>query len=280
MLNGPINGLFASAKPLIGMVHLLPLPGSPGFGGDLAVVAERAVSDARRLQEAGFDGVIVENFCDVPYPVEPGPLERTIAMTVVLREVRRVVTLPIGVNVQFNDYAAELLIARYTGADFIRVEAFVDNVMTPGGPAFACAPALMRLRAAQSGPPIHIFADVHVKETTPLSPTPLPVSARNAELAGAQALIVTGSATGAATPLEPVAEVKRATNLPVLVGSGVTHQTAYSSLAVADGAIVGTATKCGGVATNPVDPDLAREIVLAARNDHTLADVAVAHRLQ
>jgi membrane complex biogenesis BtpA family protein len=277
MLNGAMNGLFRSAKPLIGMVHLLPLPGSPGFGGDLAVVAERAVSDARHLQTAGFDGVIVENFGDVPYPAEPGPLERTVAMTVVVSEVRRAVTLPLGVNVQFNDYVAELTIARYAGADFVRVEAFVDNVMTAGGPVFACAPALTRLRAAQRGSPIHIVADLHVKETTPLSPTPLPVSARNAELAGAQALIVTGTATGEATPLEPVTEVKRATNLPVFIGSGVTARTALSSLVAADGAIVGTATKRGGVATNPVDLDLAREIVQAARDDHALTDVAFAH---
>jgi membrane complex biogenesis BtpA family protein len=275
-----LDGLFTAAKPLIGMVHLLPLPGSPGFAGRLEEVADRAVLDAQLLREAGFDGVIVENFGDTPYPVGPGSLERSVALTVVLSEVRRAVSLPIGLNVQFNDYVAELTIARFGRADFIRVEAFVDNVMTPGGPAYACAPSLARLRDALPGPRVHIFADVHVKETVPIAPTPLTVSAHNAELAGAQALIVTGSATGAATPLEAVEEAKRGTSLPIFVGSGLTARTAYSTLATADGAIVGTATKIGGVATNSVDLDLAREIVQAARGYHELANVAGAHRFQ
>jgi membrane complex biogenesis BtpA family protein len=274
-----LNGLFARSKPLVGMVHLLPLPGSPGFANNLEEVVERAILDAQRLQEAGFDGVTIENFGDVPYPVGPGPLERSVALTVVLSELRRVLSVPIGLNVQFNDYVAELTIARVGRADFIRVEAFVDNVMTPGGPAYACAPGLARLRATLPGPPVHIFADLHVKETMPLAPTSLVVSARNAELAGAQALIVTGSATGAATPLESVAEARRGSSLPILVGSGLTAGNALSTLAVADGAIVGTATKSGGFAANPVALELAREIVQAARGLHTLAEIGGARHV-
>jgi uncharacterized protein len=265
MTTASLNGIFSGIAPLIGMVHLLPLPGSPGFSGSLEAVVDRALADARALQEAGFDAIIVENFGDTPYPVGPGPIERTVAMTTILREVRRAVSLPIGINVQFNDYAAELALARYGGASFIRVEAFVDSVMTPGGPAFACAPALTRLGAAMAGPPVLIVADVHVKESVPIAAAPLATSARNAEQAGAAALIVTGSATGAATPLEAVAEAKRATSLPVFVGSGMSARTAAATLAVADGAIVGTATKQDSRATNPVDPSLARAVVAAAR---------------
>jgi membrane complex biogenesis BtpA family protein len=275
-----LNGLFSSSRPLIGMVHLLPLPGSPGFAGDLATVIARAVADARLLQEAGFDAVIVENFADTPYCVGPGPLERTVAMTILVGAVRQAVEIPIGVNVQFNDYAAELTIARYGGAQFIRVEAFVDSVMTAGGPAYACAPALTRLAASLSGPPVHIFADIHVKESVPIASPSLAASARNAELAGAHALIVTGSATGAATPLDAVEEAKRATALPVFVGSGMTPRTAVSSLGVADGAIVGTATKRGGVATNPVERELAREFVHAARAEPQLGHADVLHAVR
>lgn len=260
-----MKDLFAAPKPLIGMVHLLPLPGSPGFAGSLDAVVERAVADAILLQEAGFDGLIVENFGDAPYPVGPGPLARSVAMTIVATEVRRAVDLPFGLNVQFNDYEAELTIAGIVGANFVRVEAFVDSVMTPGGPAYACAPAVARLRAALPGRPVRLFADVHVKEAVPLAPTTLGTSARNAEVAGAAAVIVTGAATGASTPLEAVAEAKAATDLPVLIGSGLTAANARSALLTADGAIVGTATKIDARATNPVDQGAARAIVSAAR---------------
>src|SRR5262249_38720804 len=52
---------------LVGCVHLLPLPGSAGFTGDLAPVLERAVAEARLLEGAGFGALIVENTHDAPY---------------------------------------------------------------------------------------------------------------------------------------------------------------------------------------------------------------------
>ncbi|MDP9365035.1 MAG: BtpA/SgcQ family protein [Chloroflexota bacterium] len=255
--------LFTGRKPLIGMVHLAPLPGSPGFDGDLAGGVARAVADARALADAGFDGLIVENFCDQPYPVGRGPLERSVAMATVVGEVRRAVSLPLGVNIQFNDDEAELVVARYAGADFIRVEAFVDGVATAGGPVAPCAPSLMRRRAALPGSPVSVVADIHVKEAIPLAAFSLEDSARNATAAGADALIVTGSATGQVTPLDLVERAKSCTSMPVWVGSGLTAATAAEVLAVADGAIIGTATKVGRVATNPVDPAAAAAIVRA-----------------
>jgi len=260
-----LSDLFAHPKPLIGMVHLLPLPGSAGYRGDMDTAIKRALADVAALEGAGFDGAIVENFGDVPYRVGSNQTESRVAMARIVCEVSHVCSIPLGVNVQFNDYEAELAIARFCGASFFRVEVFVDNVATPGGFCPACAPELSRLRAASGGAPPYIFADIHVKETTLIAPTTLEVSAKNAETAGADALIVTGSGTGEATPLDDVRRVKQASVLPVLVGSGLTVATAPQVLAVADGAIVGSSTKVGGIVTNPVDPVAAALMVRAAR---------------
>lgn len=45
-------------KVLIGVVHLLPLPGAPDYaaGGGVAAIYARALADARAYAAAGFDG--------------------------------------------------------------------------------------------------------------------------------------------------------------------------------------------------------------------------------
>ena len=51
---------------LIGVVHLLGLPGSPR-AVPLVDAIERAVADARALEHGGADAIIVENFHDAPF---------------------------------------------------------------------------------------------------------------------------------------------------------------------------------------------------------------------
>ena len=60
-----IKELFSVSKPIIGVVHLPPLPGSPLYRGeDLENIVDYAVLEARKLAEGGVDGVIVENYGD------------------------------------------------------------------------------------------------------------------------------------------------------------------------------------------------------------------------
>jgi hypothetical protein len=257
--------LFQSKKAIIGMVHLLPLPGSPSYGGDLAPVIHRAKEDALALAKAGFDGMIVENFCDTPYTTGAGALERTVAFTIVLNEVRRVVNKLLGVNIQFNDYEAEIITAGLCGADFVRVEAFVDSVTTVGGISPACSADAQRLKSRLGFKNLMIFADVHVKESSLIGSSTLEESIRNAEQAGADAIIITGSATGQATPMDAVRIAKQTTGLNILVGSGFNKVHAQELLAVVDGAIVGSSIKVDGKVTNPVDLNRAKELISIVR---------------
>lgn len=251
---------------LIGVVHLAALPGSPNFGGDLKPCLEAAASDARLLAEAGFDAVIVENFGDSPFYADNVPAVTVAAMTRAVSSVADAVELPVGVNVLRNDALAALSIAAATGAAFIRVNVLTGAMTTDQGLISGRAAEVMRLRSALKVD-VEVFADVMVKHAAP--PPGLTIeqaTADTVERAMADAVIVSGDATGDEPELEQVRRVAGAAGAtPVLLGSGVTEANVAGLLAVADGAIVGTALKVDGITTNPVDPRRAAAFVRAAR---------------
>src|SRR3970282_839750 len=113
--------VLGTPRALIGMVHLLPLPGSPRWGGSMAEVADRALADARALEAGGLHAPLVENHGDAPFTAGRVDAATAAAMTAVISEIRRNVRLPLGVNVLKNDSQSALAIAAATSACFIRV---------------------------------------------------------------------------------------------------------------------------------------------------------------
>lgn len=245
------------------MVHLDPLPGAPGYGGSMDAVLDRARSDAQAIAAAGFDGIMVENFGDAPFFTDDVPKVTIAAMT---RAVAEVATagLPTGVNVLRNDGLGALAVAAATGAQFIRINVLSGTMYTDQGPIVGAAALIARARR-ELCPETAIMADVFVKHATPPAGLTL-IDATNdlVERAGADAVIVSGAGTGAATSLDDLATVANRSHLPVFVGSGATTATIRDILAIGYGAIVGSDTKIGGVATNPVDPERAAAVVRAA----------------
>lgn len=259
------KGLFTVDRPIVGMVHLLALPGAPAYGGDLDAIYQRAYDDARALAQAGVDALIVENFSDEPFMIGEPAAHDLALMAAITREIVRLVSIPVGVNVQFNAWGAEIAIAHTCGAAFVRVEVFVDRVISAMGVVEPCAPQITRYRAALGARRVQLWADIQTKYTTNITPKPLIVSAIDAQAAGADALIVTGAATGSATPLDAVADVKKAAAIPVLVGSGTGIDNAGTVFQIADGAIVGSWLKIDGKAQNPVSMERTRAFVQAVR---------------
>jgi len=251
------------------MVHLLPLPGSPG-ACPLDEVLARALSDAEVLLDAGFDGLVVENFGDTPFHKDRVEPVTVAAMTRVAAALRKLGGRETGlcINVLRNDARAALAVASAVSAQAIRVNVHCGARLTDQGVIEGRAAETLRLRDAWSATDVAIWADLAVKHSTALGSPPRPFAEEAAELAGragADALIVTGAATGASASLERVAEAASAApGLPVLVGSGVGVADVASVLTVAHGAIVGTAVKLGGVSTAEVDPARARALVAAA----------------
>lgn len=238
---------------LIGMIHLLPLPGAPGFAGSLAAAIDRALGDAEILIAAGFDGLLVENYGDAPYFKESVPALTLTAMTTIVRALRELSPLPLGVQVLRNDALAALAIATVTGAEFIRVNVLAGAMSTDQGIIEGKAAEVLRFRAAHA-PGVRIWADVHVKHARPLAGESIGDAARDLESrARADVIIVSGKGTGEETPLDRVREVRSAVTLPLAVGSGVTEENLSGYIQFADHAIVGTAAKEEGKTANRVD---------------------------
>jgi membrane complex biogenesis BtpA family protein len=253
------------SRALVGMVHLLPLPGSPRWGGALDAVVERAVGDARALAAGGFHACLVENWGDAPFSPGRADPATIAAMAVVVAEVRRAVALPVGVNVLKNDAGGALAVAAATGAAFVRVNVHVGAVVGDQGLLQGDAYTTLRYRRLL-GATTRLFVDVGGKHAVPLAPVELEQVARDAAERGlADALVVSGPATGQPTDPGDVKRVRAVVaDRPLLVGSGVTPDTVGPLLALADGVIVGTWLKRDGRTTNPVDPERVRVLARAA----------------
>ena len=260
---------FARRPLLLGVVHLLPLPGSPRYGGSRAAIAEAARADAEALVEGGCDGFIVENFGDAPFHpnrVEPGVIA---AMTALASDLRaRVGEEPVlGVNVLRNDAGAALAVAAAAGADLIRVNVHTQAILTDQGWIEGEAARTLRMRRALDAEGVRIAADVGVKHA--LRPPGFSIEESARETVGrglADALIVTGAGTGRPTDLDELSAVRRAApEVPLLVGSGADARSIGALLAVADGVIVGSSLKRDGVLSAPIDVDRVRAFVAAAR---------------
>jgi len=250
---------------LIGMVHLPPLPGSARSELSVDRIVARALDDARKLADAGFGALLVENFGDAPFAA--GEVEPVTAatMSVVAASIARAVALPIGVNVLRNDARTALGVAVASGARFVRVNVHVGVAATDQGVIQGQARRTLQLRN-RVAPGVSILADVHVKHSTPMNQPDIARAAEETAYRGlADALVVSGPATGQPTDPADLQRVRHAVpDRPILIGSGVTAETVAGLLALADGAIVGTSVKHDGRPENPVDPERARCLVEAA----------------
>lgn len=261
--------LLSLKGPLVGVVHLPPLSGprTPG----VEAVLDRARTDAAAYQEAGFDAVLVENFGDAPFP-------KTRSAPHVVALMGRAVAaasesgLPTGANVLRNDAVGALAACHAGGGVFVRVNVLTGTMLTDQGLIEGEAHEVLGYRVVlgrESGDGrIAVCADVAVKHAASLVPRRIEDEAHDTvHRARADVLLVTGAATGRPVDLE---EIQRARSgggrAPVWAASGVDAETVAAVLEVADGAIIGSAAKKGGVTHAPVDVARARAIVRAARH--------------
>lgn len=262
---------FGTATPVVGMVHLPPLPGSPESDGDLGAVLDRARADARALAAGGVDGLVVENFGDVPFYPESVPAHTVASMTRVADAVGRAVSLPLGVNVLRNDATAALSVAAAVDAAFVRVNVHTGARLTDQGVVTGQAHETLRLRDRLDAD-VAVFADLAVKHSAPLATGGDAGSLTEVVGRGlADAVVVSGPETGAPVDEGALAAVvaerdDAGLETPVFVGSGVDAGNVADLLSVADGAIVGTALKDGGETTAPVDRDRVARLVEAAES--------------
>lgn len=245
---------------LVGVLHLLPLPGgprpSPGFGA----VRERALADAAALAEGGAHAAIIENFGDAPFPA--GPVEPHVvafAATLAAEIAARHPRLLLGINLLRNDARSAVGVAAATGAAFVRVNVHVGAMVTDQGLLQGDAHHTLRYRR-ELGVPVGIVADVLVKHAVPLGPADIgAVAADTYRRGGAEVLIVTGEGTGRPADPARAEAVRRAVpEAPLWVGSGVDLDSLPTWRKLARGAIVGTALHRDGRVSEPLDVERVR----------------------
>jgi len=236
--------VFGESKIIIGMIHLPPLPGCAGTR-EIEYAVQHAVADCHSLEEGGVHGVLVENEYDRPHRIRAAP-ETVAAMTRITRAViEESTSVRVGCEILLNDPRASLAVARMSGASFIRTDYFVDRMSRPEYGEFDIDPqGLIGYRSAIGADDVLILADIQLKYATMVEPRPLDESARLAVEEGADAVIVTGGASGEAPSIADLRDA--AQGVPVLIGSGLTAANAASCLAACDGAIVGTALMVAG----------------------------------
>ncbi len=265
---GSLARMFGVEKPVIGMVHLWPLPGSPGYTGyGMGTILDHALRDAGALLEGGVNGLVVENMWDLPYYVAGDvQLEAVAAQAVAARKVKEMAGVPVGVNVIHNGWRAELSIAIAAGLDFMRVCILTGaRLWDTGDLDRGCAADLLRKRKELDAEGIRLFADVDKKHSLPFPGLDLETHVEWTEFYGADALIVSGRMTGDAPPVDKVRRAREAATRPILMGSGTTAENVAEFLRYADGAIVGSSLKVDGVMENPVDVERVRRYVDAVK---------------
>ncbi len=268
-----IERIFNTTKPIIGVVHLLPLPASARWGGNLKAVIERAEQEATALAAGGVDGIIVENFFDAPFTKERVDPAVVSAMTLIVDRIFNLVTVPIGINVLRNDGCSAMAIAHCVGAAFIRVNVLTGVMATDQGLIEGSANQLLRYRR-ELGSDVAILADVLVKHARPLANQNLTIAVKDTIGRGlADGVIISGLATGSPPTREDLELATAAAGAtPVFIGSGADWENIGQLMETADGAIVASSLKRGGDLTEPIDPLRVSQLVEAANTSPAISN--------
>lgn len=264
-----LEEVFGVRKPIIGVIHLTPLPGSPRWDEQMEPIFLRAEQEAAALASGGAHGVIIENFFDAPFTKGRVDTATVCTMALACKRVMSVCDLPIGINVLRNDGLTAMAIAATAGAKFIRVNVFTGAMLTDQGIIEGQAHELLNYRrqlACENK--VKILADVMVKHASPISSAvDIEQMAKDTVHRGlADGVIVSGTATGASPNLQDVHTVRKVLpDTPLFIGSGATKENVATLLGVANGIIVGTSLKRQGNTENPIDVERVRSLVNAAK---------------
>lgn len=232
-------------KPVIGVLQLLPLPGSPQWQGNLQAVIDRAEQEASAMVSSGIDTILLENTNDAPYASDRVDPAAIIAIAQVIQRIKQFSQISVGISVLANDPLSALAIAVNTKAQFIRVPVLVGTRVTEGGMLPGKITELtayyQQLKAEH---PIEIWADVTMNHIVPVPQLKAPWQAPQGYLKQVIATVqkqhgITGIIVNQAelSP-EQLAELKEETTLPVWVGEQFDTDSISPFYQAADGLIL------------------------------------------
>ncbi len=257
---------FGTPKPVIAMLHFPALPGRPRHDREQgrAHLVDVVGHDLETLQAAGVDGVLFCNEADIPYQLAVGP-EIPAAMAAVIGELRSSVHVPFGVNILW-DAKASLAVARATGASFIR-EVLTGVYESDLGMIAPSIGDLAGYRTAIGADGVALFDNISPEFSSAIGSRGIAERARGAAFLGVDAILISGPAAGVPFAMSDLRTAKDAVpDVPVLANTGVNAERLGEILAAADGVIVGTSLKVGGITWGQVDPARATHLMDTARS--------------
>ncbi len=258
-----MTSLFRNSKPVIGVIHVGALPGTPRGVRSVAELVGEAKREARVYRKCGVDGVIIENMHDVPYLKGAVGPEIVAAMTAIGSEVKSECGLPVGIQILAGANIEAMAVAHAAGLDFIRAEGYAYAHVADEGIIEASAAKLLRYRKMIGAERVQVWTDVKKKHSAHAitADVSLGETAETVEFMGADCVIVTGSVTGEAPKVADVKEAKSHCHLPVFLGSGISEANIDQFYNEADGFIIGSSFKVDGLWSNTIDPALVTQFI-------------------
>ena len=258
-----MTALFSNPKPVIGVIHVGALPGTPRAAMTVAELVRKATQEAKVYRECGVDGIIIENMHDVPYLKGAVGPEIVAAMAIIGTEVKNECSLPVGVQILAGANIEAMAVAHAAGLGFIRAEGYAYAHVADEGIIEASAAKLLRYRKLIGAERVQVWTDVKKKHSAHAitADVSLGQTAETVEFMGADCVIVTGSVTGEAPQVADVQKAKTHCQLPVFLGSGISDANIEQFYNEADGFIIGSAFKVDGLWSNTVDPNRVTQFV-------------------
>jgi membrane complex biogenesis BtpA family protein len=249
------NPLFSSPKPVVGMIHLEALPGTPASHRSVREIESLALREAKIYREEGVHGIMIENMHDAPYLREEVGPEVVAVMAIVAAAVKEVAKLPCGVQVLAGANTEAMAVAHAAGLDFIRAEGFAFAHVADEGLIQSSAATLLRYRKQIGANRVQVWADVKKKHSSHAITADIGIgeTAEAVEFMRGDAVIITGTVTGDPPKIADIRAAGEHCRLPIYLGSGVTTQNLAKYYALADGFIVGSHFKADGLWSNAVD---------------------------
>jgi len=251
------KSIFKIAKPVIGMVHVQALPGTPKNKMDPKKIIAKAIKEACIYKSAGIDAIMIENMHDLPYLKGGVGHEISTVMTLIAYLIKQETKLPIGIQILAGANKEALAAAKAANIDFIRAEGFVFAHTADEGIIEAQAGDLLRYRKQIEANNIAIFTDIKKKHSAHAltSDVSLLDTAKAARFFLSDGVIVTGNHTGSSASIDELKSLKELIDFPLLVGSGVTAKNVADYLPISDGMIIGSYFKEGGYWENNLSYD-------------------------
>lgn len=255
--------IFNIRKPIIGVIHVDALPGTPKYAGDVKKIINKAVEEAKVYKDSGIDAIAVENMHDRPYLKKNAGHEVSTLMAIVGYEIKNISVIPCGIQILAGANKQALAAAHSAGLDFIRAEGFVFAHVADEGIIESDAGELLRYRKQIGAEDVLVFTDIKKKHSSHAITNDVSISetATAAEFFLSDGIIVTGVSTGEEVSVDELKSVKEVTSLPVMIGSGITADNINKYYDLADGFIVGSYLKRKGQWKNEVDPNRVKKLL-------------------